>query len=115
MSTTNPTINGVPVLWGMDGTVYTGILTNFGAEDGSDEANVLDNNGYVITDITFNENSEYVLKIAMQSGTIKPAIGTLLTIDSVANCIVKKTGRTYVQKDVRYLNLTAKNFVNLVP
>ena len=114
MSTTNPTINGVQVLWGMDGTVYEGILTNFGCDDQADEGEVLDNNGYRITDITFNQNSEYTLKIAMQSGTTKPAVGTMLTIDAVATCIVKKVGRAYVQKDVRYLNVTARYFVNLV-
>jgi hypothetical protein len=116
MSTpTTPTINGYPALWGMDGSVYTGMITAFDGNDMADDGELLDNNGYKITDITFNQNSEYQLTITMESGTVKPAIGTLLTIDGVANCIVKTTGRTYGQKDWRKLKLTAKNWVNLVP
>ena len=57
MSATSPTINGVQALWGMDGSVYSGIITEFDGEDMSDEGEILDNNGYRITDITFNQNS----------------------------------------------------------
>ena len=118
MSAQTPTINGLQALWGMDGSVYsvaTGTIEDFDGEDMSDEGVILDNNGYVITDNTYNENSEFTMTILMQTGFTKPAIGALVTVDSVANCIVKRTGRVYGKKDWRKFKLTVKNWVNLVP
>jgi hypothetical protein len=115
MSTTNPTVNGVQALWGMDGTLFTGILTGYDDNSDSDEGEILDNNGYRITDITFNQKSEYTLTILIQAGTTLPVVGAMVTIGAVANCIVKSVGRTYGQKDWRKFKMMAKNFVNLVP
>lgn len=110
---TTPTINGQTALWGMDGSVYTGIITSFSRSDKSDEAEILDNNGYRIGDITFNQMSEFSIELLLQTGTTIPTVGDLITLGGVADCIVKSIDQNYVQKDWRKLKFTAKNFVNL--
>jgi len=97
----------------MDGSVYTGIIVSFSRDDDSDEGEILDNNGYRIGDITFNEKSKFSLEILIQTGTVLPVIGSEVTIDAVTKCIVKSVGKTYGQKDWRKFKLNATNFVNL--
>ena len=115
MPATTPTINGQTALWGMDGSVYTGIITSFSRDDDSDEGEILDNNGYRIGDITFNEKTTFSLEILIQTGTVLPVVGAVITIDSISSAIVKSVGKTYGQKDWRKFKLGAKSWVNLTP
>lgn len=118
MSATNPTINGTgysDAVWGMDGTVYTGKIVSFTSDQDADNAQILDNNGYVATDITFNQKATYSLELIIESGTTLPVVGAVVTIASVANCIVRTVGKTYGEKDWRKFKFTAISFVNLVP
>ena len=115
MPATTPTINGKTALWGMDGAVFTGVITSFSKDDDSDEGEILDNNGYRIGSITYNQKSTFSLEILIESTTTLPSVGDLVTIDTIANCIVMTVGKAYGQKDWRKFKFTAKNFINLVP
>jgi hypothetical protein len=118
MSATTPTINGsgyATAIWGMDGSVYTGKIVSFTHDKDADNASILDNNGYISTDITFNEKDTFTLELVIQSGTTLPTVGTVVTIDSIANCIVRTVGKTYGEKDWRKFKFTAVSFINLTP
>ena len=53
--------------------------------------------------------------ILIQTGTVLPVVGAVITIDSISSAIVKSVGKTYGQKDWRKFKLGAKSWVNLTP
>jgi hypothetical protein len=104
--------------WGMPTGVYSaGIITRVTRDTDGEVAYLYDNNGYTVTQILFDDKSTFTVELVLDSVTnlSPPARGTLVTIDGVANCIVQKLGREYVQKDWRKGTFTAMNFVNLSP
>ena len=118
MSATTPTINGSgysTCLWGMDGTVYTGKITSFTHDKDADTAQILDNNGYVTTDLTYNQKDNFSMEIIIASGTTPPTVGAVITIDGVTNVIVRTVGKTYGEKDWRKLKVTGIAYINLTP
>jgi hypothetical protein len=113
-----PTIKGQSAYWGIPAGSYgAGIVTRITRDLDGEVAFLYDGNGYTISEILFDDKETFTVEMAMDATNFTlaslPTRGTVVTIVSVASCIVQKRGLAYEQKGWQTANFTAMSFVNL--
>jgi hypothetical protein len=117
---TSPTIKGQSAYWGIpSGSYGAGVVTRITRDLDGEVAFLYDGNGYTISEILYDDKETFTVEMTMDAVnftlTALPVRGTVVTIVSVATCIVQKRGITYAQKEWQAANFTAMSFVNLTP
>ena len=117
---TSPTIKGQSAYWGIaSGSYGAGIVTRITRDLDGEVAFLYDGGGYTISEILFDDKETFTVELAMDAVnftlTAMPKRADVVTILTVATCIVQKRGITYAIKEWQMCNFTAMNFVNLTP
>lgn len=117
-SPATPVIVGQSAYWGIpSGSYGAGVVTRITRDLDGEVAFLYDGNGFTISEILFDDKETFTVELTMDSTNFTlsamPARGAVVTIVSVATCIVQKRGVTYAQKEWQAGTFTAMSFVNL--
>jgi len=109
-------IRGRQAIWGIvsdSGDTYaSGIIVKKSRKKASDTDFVLDDMGFVIAQVFFNQNDECDVNIICESGTSQPENGDDITLNGI-DCIVQESDVAWDQKGWKMLNVKAKKYANL--
>ena len=111
----NPVVIGNnTVIWGTSG-IYsgTGIITDAEKGYSADKIEILDENGFVVTVIYFNQKNECSFNMIVKTSLPTLAIGDAITIASTTNCHVDDIRLMWKQNDVAKYAVKATKYTGL--
>lgn len=102
------------VLFGADG-VYSGsgIITGGNKKSEAEKLEVIDENGFVVSVIYFNNKKECSFDMVVKTAAPDLAPGDTITICGVALCLVDNCEEIWAQKDVRKFRVSATKYAGI--
>lgn len=110
----NPTIKGDnTVIWGTGGNYAGGIITSCSKDNTTEKLEVLDNNGYTVAVIYFNQKGECEFEMIVQTSAPTLAHGDQITICGAVNALVENTKQVWAQRDVCKFQVKATKYTGM--
>lgn len=117
----NPTVKGdSSVVWGAGSVVSTavhaaspvtlGIITDAEKGSSADKIEIMDENGFVVTVVYFNNKNECSFGMIVKTSVPALDIGDTFTLGGVAFCIVDDIRVQWSNKDVAKYNVKATRY-----
>ena len=102
------------VVWGTNGVYSTGLIVDSASvKNASDQTTIADNNGNVKTVVIFNKRKECTVTFLAKSDSVLPAVGSLITIAGVVNCIVGDATENWSKGAAKSITINATYYETL--
>ena len=99
------------IQWGSNG-VYTGYVVSARDQATGEMVEIPDNVGEPVALVIFNTKFECEIEVIVQTTTVRPNRGDLVTLFGRTNTIITETEKIWAQKDTQKLRIRATKFPN---